>query len=64
MSLGVKLYNEMLVNYQNSLPRKRRKFQTEKERIAKIRERAWRSTKNKLKISVEELKELVWKLPL
>jgi len=64
MSLGVKLYNEMLANYQYSLQRKRHKFKTEKERRSKIKEKAWASRKNKLEISIEELATLVWQLPL
>jgi len=64
MSLGVNLYNEMLATYQNSLPRKRHNFTTESERKSKSREKAWRLSRNKSKLSMEVLKELVWKLPL
>ena len=62
--LGKKLFNEMLDNYKNSLTRKRHTFSTGSERIAKIKENAWKgSHKRKLKMTKTELENLVWKLP-
>ena len=63
MSLGVELYNEMLANYQNSLPRKRH-LPTPQERMIKIRNSTNYPKKWKISITKEELKNLVWKLPI
>lgn len=62
--LGAKLFNEMLDVNKNSLQRKRHRFMTEGERIAKIKQNIWSSNKVKFLIKKEQLRKLVWELPL
>jgi hypothetical protein len=61
--IGSELFNEMMDNYQDSLPRKRKHFCTEEERIEKIKINAWNPTKIKFNITKEELEKLVWEMP-
>ena len=65
MALGSKLFNEMLDNYKESLPRKRHKFRTEEERIEALKENAWRGGhKKKFEASKQELEKLINLIPL
>ena len=65
LALGSVLFNEMLDNYKNSLPRKRNRFKTEEERIKSIKEKAWHgSHKRKFIISRRELENLTNIMPL
>ena len=59
--LGADFFNEMLINYKKSLPRKRIPLQSSKEK----RERAIKLAKAKIKFSFtkEDLENLVWKMP-
>lgn len=65
LSLGAQLFNEMMVNYEDSLLRKRKHFCTPEEKAA----RAAESNKNsdgitrKFNITREKLKKLVWEKP-
>ena len=62
--LGGELFNEMLDNYKKSLGRKRCRFSTENERITNIRKKVWKGGhERKLKLTKEELENLVWKIP-
>jgi hypothetical protein len=64
MCLGAKLFNEMMDNYKNSLPRKRKYFYTNEERIRKIRESPKSiGQKKRFDISKKELEKLVWDIP-
>jgi hypothetical protein len=62
LHLGADLFNEMLENYEASLPRKRIKFQSTEER-RKIAIKRFSGAK-KFKFTKEELKDMVWKYPL
>ncbi|MFX0081316.1 MAG: LAGLIDADG family homing endonuclease [Candidatus Hodarchaeota archaeon] len=63
--LGSKLFNEMMDNYQFSLPRKRFKFPSREERIKKMRKNAWKHGNNrKLVIKKEKLEKLVWEISI
>lgn len=63
--LGVELFNEMMRNYENSLPRKRKKFCTEDERIKRIKANSWNEgTIQKFVIERSELEKLVWEMPI
>jgi len=54
----------MLDNYKYSIERKRCRFSTEDERITNIRKKVWKGGhERKFKLTKEELKELVWKMP-
>ncbi|MHA2281733.1 MAG: LAGLIDADG family homing endonuclease [Promethearchaeota archaeon] len=65
LALGSDLFNEMLDNYKDSLPRKRNRFKTEEERIESIKENAWHgSHKRKFIIKQQELEKLVDLMPL
>jgi len=65
LALGSDLFNEMLDNYKDSLPRKRNRFKTEEERIESIKEKAWYgSHKRKFMISRQELEKLASLMPL
>lgn len=65
MALGSKLFNEMLDNYEFSLPRKRCRFKTEEERIISLKKQAWKgSHKRKFEISKNKLMKLVQVMPL
>lgn len=65
LALGSELFNEMLDNYRDSLPRKRNRFKTEEERIKSIKENAWNgSHKRKFIISKQELEKLANLMPL
>ncbi len=65
LALGSCLFNEMLDNYKDSLPRKRNRFKTEEERIESIKKNAWNgSHRTKFKISSQELEELASLMPL
>jgi len=65
INLGAELFNEMMDNYTDSLPRKRKHFCSNEERIEKSR--VGSSTKNdghrKFEITKEELEQLVWEMP-
>ena len=63
MTIGVELFNEMLKNYQGSLPRKRH-LVSYKEQLEIIRNSSDLNSKRKFKITKEELEILVWKIPL
>ncbi|MFW9873496.1 MAG: hypothetical protein ACFFG0_10365 [Candidatus Thorarchaeota archaeon] len=63
MSIGVKLFNEMIANYQESLPRKRR-LVSYNEKLEIIRNSSDLISTKKFKITKEELEDLVWKMPL
>lgn len=66
MSLGANLFNEMMDNYVDSLPRKRKHFCTNKERVEKIKQTVNESTgrhKRKFDISDDDLKRIVWEMP-
>ncbi len=62
LHLGADLFNEMLDNYEESLPRKRIRFQSTEERRKRAIERF--SGAKKFKFTKEELKDMVWKYPL
>jgi hypothetical protein len=62
LHLGADLFNEMLDNYEASLPRKRIRFQSTEERRKIAIERF--SGAKKFKYTKEELKDMVWKYPL
>ena len=65
LALGSSLFNEMLDNYKDSLPRKRNRFKTEEERIESIKKNAWNgSRRRKFIISRHELEELASLMPL
>jgi hypothetical protein len=59
--LGADLFNEMLDNYEESLPRKRIRFQNTEERRKVAIERF--SGARKFKFNKQELNNLVWKYP-
>lgn len=62
--LGADLFNEMMDNYTNSLPRKRRKFLTKDEKSEKASDSSKNNTgKKKFEITKEELEKLVWEIP-
>ncbi len=64
LTLGAELFNEMMKNYKNSLPRKRRHFCTKEERVKRAIEASKKNTgKKKFEISKEQLKKLVWEIP-
>lgn len=64
MFLGGVLFNEMMDNYEHSLPRKRKYFCTEKQRIEKIKESMKLNIKGKLSnLTKEKLEKLIWKIP-
>lgn len=62
LHLGADLFNEMLDNFEASLPRKRIRFQSTEERRKIAIERF--SGARKFKFTKEELKDMVWKYPL
>jgi len=64
MCLGAELFNEMMDNYADSLPRKRKHFCTKEERGKKASESS-KSFNGKAKIHItrDELKRLVWEMP-
>jgi len=62
MSLGAKLFNEMLENYKKSLQRKRIWLQSKEEKIKRAIELA--NKKKKLMFTKEELEELIWKMSM
>ena len=64
LCLGAELFNEMLDVNEFSLERKRHRFKTEAERIAKIKQNVWSSNENKFQIGREELQKKVWEAPL
>ncbi len=65
LALGSGLFNEMLDNYTDSLPRKRNRFKTEEERIESIKKNAWNgSHRRKFIISRQELEKLANLMPL
>jgi len=62
--LGADLFNEIMDNYADSLPRKRRHFNTNIERFERIKQSAWKGAHNKkFDISKEELERLVKEMP-
>lgn len=64
MNLGSELFNEMMDNYADSLPRKRNHFCTNVERVDLIKQNAWKGgTERKFNISKKELTRLVWEMP-
>ncbi len=65
LALGAKLFNEMMRNYQGSMPRKRKIFETPEEKSERMRQTC--INRAKLKITDEflvDLKKLVWEIPL
>ncbi|MHA2400521.1 MAG: LAGLIDADG family homing endonuclease [Promethearchaeota archaeon] len=64
LCLGAELFNEMLDNFHDSMIRKRHRFKTNLERIEKIRENAWISHERKFMGTKEDLKNLIWKIPM
>ena len=65
LALGAKLFNEMMRNYQFSMPRKRKIFETPEEKSERMRQTC--IDRAKLKITddfLEDLKKLVWEMPL
>lgn len=65
LALGSVLFNEILDNYIDTLPRKRIRFKTEEERIESIKLKAWRgSHERKFIISRQELEKLTSLMPL
>jgi len=64
-ALGAKLFNEMMRNYQLSMPRKRKIFETPEEKSERMRQTC--IDRAKLKITddfLENIKKLVWEMPL
>ena len=66
LHLGAELFNEMLDNFKNSLPRKRIRLRSIEERLEHSKEG---SSKKRLSgilsdVKRDELKNLVWKMPL
>ena len=55
ISLGSKLFNEMMYNYKDSLPRKRKIFEMRRYKV---------KHKFKTLISKEKLRKLVWEMPI
>ena len=54
----------MIDNYKYSLERKRYRFSTKKERLINIQKNVWKGGhERKFKLTKEELKDLVWKMP-
>lgn len=64
LTLGARLYNEMLENYVDSMPRKRRYFCTPEEKKERQRLADSRNTGKLKLISRQELSKLVWEMPL
>ncbi|MFW9876772.1 MAG: hypothetical protein ACFFG0_27065, partial [Candidatus Thorarchaeota archaeon] len=65
LALGAKLFNEMMRNYQFSMPRKRKIFETQEEKSERMRQTC--IARAKLKITddfLDKLKKLVWEMPL
>jgi hypothetical protein len=64
--LGAELFNEMLDNFSNSLPRKRIRLCTEEERLERSKKGSSIKRLSGILSNVkkEELEELVWKKPL
>lgn len=64
LCLGANLFNEMMSNYSNSLPRKRHYFGSNDERIEKIKQSSWKGHhEKKFSISKEDLSRIVWEMP-
>jgi len=64
MCLGTEIFNDMLVNYTDSLPRKRIHFCTNEERIELIKQNAWKGRHDKkFNIEKEDLERIVWDMP-
>lgn len=65
MCLGAELFNEMMENYEGSLPRKRKHFYTNVEKIAIHKTNAWHNHhEKKFDVPRHELERLVWEMPL
>lgn len=62
MSLGAEIFNEMMDNFENSLPRKRKVFKTKEEKVMILAKYA--NKRKKFRFTKEQLEELVWKMPL
>ncbi len=65
LALGANLFNEMIRNYQFSMARKRKIFETPEEKSERMRQTC--VNRAKLKITddlLEDLKKLVWEMPL
>ncbi len=65
LALGAKLFNEMIRNYQFSMLRKRKIFESPEEKSERMRQTC--IDRAKLKITddfLENLKKLVWEMPL
>jgi len=65
LALGANLFNEMMKNYQFSMPRKRKIFETPEEKSERMRQA--NIDRAKLKITddfIEDLKKIVWEMPL
>ena len=63
MCLGSDLFNEMMDNYFDSLPRKRKCFCTKEEKSKRAANSSRIDQKGKLKIGKEELEQLIWMKP-
>lgn len=62
--LGSKLFNEMMRNYADSLPRKRKCFCTKEEKSRRAAESSRSNTgKQKFIITKEKLERLIWEMP-
>jgi hypothetical protein len=64
LSLGTSVFNEMMDNYADSLPRKRKHFCTKEERGQRAAEASRNNDgKPKMTITKDELERLVWEIP-
>ncbi len=62
LSLGAKLFNEMMYNYRRSLPRKRKLFELKEEKAIRLANYA--ISRKKFKFTKLQLEKLVWEMPL
>lgn len=64
MNLGAEMFNEMMDNYSDSMPRKRLYFCTKEEKRRRSEKASMNNNrKKKLVITREELERLVWEMP-
>ncbi|MFX1499789.1 MAG: hypothetical protein ACFFDH_02350 [Promethearchaeota archaeon] len=65
LALGANLFNDMMRNYQSSMPRKRKIFETPKEKSERMKQACINRAKLKINNNfLENLKKLVWEMPL
>jgi hypothetical protein len=62
LSLGAKVFNEMMNNYSRSLPRKRKIFELNEEKAFRLANYA--ISRKKFKFTKLQLEKLVWEMPL